>query len=88
MNRTDQLRSHLALARQNGVTEQELIEAITHLAFYAGWPSADHGSSDGDIFRVIRRGLPPTMMPGYDERIPDPEIWNVVNYLRSLRQGR
>lgn len=40
MNRPDQLRSHLALARQNGVTEEELSEAITHLAFYAGWPSA------------------------------------------------
>lgn len=40
MNRPDQLRSHLALARQNGVTEVELSEAITHLAFYAGWPSA------------------------------------------------
>lgn len=40
MNRPDQLRSHLARARDNGVTEQELIEAITHLAFYAGWTSA------------------------------------------------
>jgi 4-carboxymuconolactone decarboxylase len=40
MNRPDQLRSHLALARQNGLTEEELAEAITHLAFYAGWPSA------------------------------------------------
>lgn len=40
LNRPDQLRSHLALARQNGATEQELVEAITHLAFYAGWPSA------------------------------------------------
>jgi 4-carboxymuconolactone decarboxylase len=40
LNRPDQLRSHLALARQNGVTEDELIETITHLAFYAGWPSA------------------------------------------------
>ena len=40
MNRPDQLRSHLALARQNGLTEEELVEAITHLAFYAGWPSA------------------------------------------------
>jgi 4-carboxymuconolactone decarboxylase len=40
MNRPDQLRSHLALARQNGVTRDELIEAITHLAFYAGWPNA------------------------------------------------
>jgi 4-carboxymuconolactone decarboxylase len=40
MNRPDQLRSHLARARDNGVTQQELIETITHLAFYAGWPSA------------------------------------------------
>jgi 4-carboxymuconolactone decarboxylase len=40
MNRPDQLRSHLARARANGVTQDELIEAITHLAFYAGWPSA------------------------------------------------
>src|SRR4029453_3694334 len=40
MNRPDQLRSHLARARDNGVTEQELIEAITQLAFYAGWPNA------------------------------------------------
>ena len=40
MNRPDQLRSHLALARQNGVTETEIVEAITQLAFYAGWPNA------------------------------------------------
>ena len=40
MNRPEQLRSHLARARDNGVTEAELIETITHLAFYAGWPSA------------------------------------------------
>ena len=40
MNRPDQLRSHLKRARDNGLTEDELVEAITHLAFYAGWPSA------------------------------------------------
>jgi 4-carboxymuconolactone decarboxylase len=40
MNRPDQLRSHLAIARTNGLTEEQLSEAITHLAFYAGWPSA------------------------------------------------
>jgi 4-carboxymuconolactone decarboxylase len=40
MNRPDQLRSHMARARQNGVTEEELVEAITQLAFYAGWPNA------------------------------------------------
>jgi 4-carboxymuconolactone decarboxylase len=39
-NRPDQLRSHLNLARKNGVTEEELVETITHMAFYSGWPSA------------------------------------------------
>ena len=40
MNRPDQLRSHLVRARENGVAQEELVEVITHLAFYAGWPSA------------------------------------------------
>ena len=40
MNRPDQLRFHLGKAVENDVKQQELIEAITHLAFYAGWPSA------------------------------------------------
>ncbi len=37
---TEQLVFHLDHARRNGATESELIEAITHLAFYAGWPKA------------------------------------------------
>ncbi|WP_435225716.1 carboxymuconolactone decarboxylase family protein [Streptomyces sp. Tue6028] len=37
--RPDQLNSHLRLALANGLTEEELVEALTHLAFYAGWPS-------------------------------------------------
>jgi mono/diheme cytochrome c family protein len=48
----------------------------------------DHGSSDGEIFRVIKRGVPTTMMPGFDGRISDQEIWSIVNYLRSLGPGR
>lgn len=40
LNRPDQLRSHLRIARENGVTQDELIETITHLAFYCGWPNA------------------------------------------------
>jgi 4-carboxymuconolactone decarboxylase len=36
----EQLRFHLGRAKENGVTETELVEAITHLAFYAGWPKA------------------------------------------------
>lgn len=38
--RPDQLRGHLWRALDNGVTRDEIIEVITHLAFYAGWPSA------------------------------------------------
>jgi len=38
--RTNELPPHLDRALDNGVTREELVEAITHLAFYAGWPSA------------------------------------------------
>lgn len=40
LNRPEQLRSHIALARRNGVKEEEIVETITQLAFYAGWPNA------------------------------------------------
>jgi 4-carboxymuconolactone decarboxylase len=40
MNRPDRLRSHLARARAIGMTKVELIEVITQMAFYAGWPSS------------------------------------------------
>jgi mono/diheme cytochrome c family protein len=48
----------------------------------------DFGSSDAEIFRVIKRGIPPTMMAAWDGRIPDTEIRNIVNYLRTLGPGR
>jgi len=38
--RTNELPFHLKYALQNGVTREELSEVITHLAFYAGWPTA------------------------------------------------
>ena len=38
--RTNELPGHLERALANGVTKEELGEVITHLAFYAGWPSA------------------------------------------------
>jgi 4-carboxymuconolactone decarboxylase len=40
MYRPEQLTSHLSLALDNGITKEELGEALTHLAFYASWPSA------------------------------------------------
>jgi 4-carboxymuconolactone decarboxylase len=39
--RTNELPFHLGRALENGVTREELIEVITHLAFYAGWPTAN-----------------------------------------------
>lgn len=39
LGKTDQLQFHLAYARQNGVTDEELSEALLHLAFYTGWPN-------------------------------------------------
>lgn len=35
-----QLEAHLKMAQQNGVTKEEIVELVTHLAFYAGWPKA------------------------------------------------
>ena len=43
--RPEQLRGHLQRALANGVSKEELIELITHLAFYAGWPSAMSAAS-------------------------------------------
>jgi 4-carboxymuconolactone decarboxylase len=40
LNRTEQLRFHIPKALENGVTKDELVEMITHLAFYSGWPNA------------------------------------------------
>jgi len=43
------------------------------------------GGTDGEIFAVIRDGAGPKFdMKGYKTKLPDTDIWNVVNYLRSL----
>ncbi len=40
LNRSEQLPFHLQRALDNGITHAELVEVVTHLAFYAGWPTA------------------------------------------------
>lgn len=40
LGREEQLKSHVRRALDNGVTQEELVEIATHLAFYAGWPAA------------------------------------------------
>jgi mono/diheme cytochrome c family protein len=43
-----------------------------------------HGQTDGEIFTIIRDGSPQTGMRGYGSRIPANDIWNLVNYVRSI----
>jgi 4-carboxymuconolactone decarboxylase len=40
LNRPHQLKSHVRLGLQNGLTKDEIVETITQMAFYSGWPSA------------------------------------------------
>jgi len=49
----------------------------------------DHGSSDGEIFDSIKNGVAPdfNMVPWKDQ-LKDDEIWNVVNYLRSIAKKK
>ena len=45
----------------------------------------DHGSTDGEIFTVIREGVPPAYdMDAWEGRITDEDIWNIINFLRDL----
>jgi mono/diheme cytochrome c family protein len=47
----------------------------------------DHGGSDGEIFTVIKHGIPPDLvMQAWEDRLSDEEIWNVVNFIRTLRK--
>ncbi len=45
LNRIEQVEFHLKKAFDNGLTKEELVAAITHIAFYAGWPTAASGFS-------------------------------------------
>jgi len=45
-----------------------------------------HGSSDREVFQVIRRGIPNTEMPGAFN-LPEHEVWRMVSFLRTLRSS-
>ena len=54
---TDQLRGHLGRALNNGVTQDEIAEIITHVTFYAGWPTGSNAARvAAEVFET--RGLP------------------------------
>jgi mono/diheme cytochrome c family protein len=45
-----------------------------------------HGSTDGDIFTVIHDGVKNTGMKAYGSRLTERELWDLVNYVRSLKE--
>jgi mono/diheme cytochrome c family protein len=46
----------------------------------------DHGSTDGEIFTTIHDGIGPKFtMDSWEGRIQDKDIWNVVNYIKTLK---
>jgi Cytochrome C oxidase, cbb3-type, subunit III len=49
----------------------------------------DHGSTDGEIFDSIKNGVAPdfNMVP-FKDQLKDEEIWNVVNYVRSIAKKK
>ena len=49
----------------------------------------DHGSTDGEVFDSIKNGVPPdfNMVPWKDQ-LKDNDIWNVVNYIRSIEKKK
>ena len=45
--------------------------------------------SDGEIFTIVKKGVPPDFfMAPWDGRVSDQEIWNMVNYIKSLSQKK
>jgi mono/diheme cytochrome c family protein len=67
--------------KAEGGSGNDLIPASPDLTD-ATW---DHGSSDGAIFDNIKNGVAPEFnMTPWKDMLKDDEIWNVVNYLRSI----
>jgi mono/diheme cytochrome c family protein len=45
-----------------------------------------HGSSDGEIFNVISKGIPKTGMAGWKEKLSEEEIWKILNFLKLFQE--
>ena len=48
----------------------------------------DRGATDGEIFAVIENGAGPDFkMKGFEGKLTEEEIWNIINYVRTLRSA-
>lgn len=71
---------------ENGDGKGEV--AISEKMNLKNWtdPSALNGQTDGTLFYIIKNGK--GQMPPEGDRVKAPEIWNMVNYIRSLSKGK
>jgi len=73
-------RCHGAEGKGDGSSASAAVPDLTD----AQW---DYGGSDGEIFAVVHDGVSADM-DGYAARLSDTDIWNVVNYVRSVAAPR
>jgi mono/diheme cytochrome c family protein len=71
---------HGETAKGDGTLGEELNPKPSNLTD-AEWK---HGSTDGEIFTVIRNGVGSTGMKAYGRKMTTHQLWDVVNYLRSI----
>jgi mono/diheme cytochrome c family protein len=68
------------LDAKGGPPKEDFLKAAPNLID----DKADHGNSEGEVFYVIKNGVPPELvMDAWGERLSDTDIWNIVNYLRD-----
>ena len=49
----------------------------------------DHGGTDGEVYTTVKNGVAPDYIMGpFDGRLPDTDIWNIINFLRSQSQKK
>jgi len=71
---------HGDTGKGDGAMGEELTPKPSNLTD-ADWK---HGSTDGEIFTVIRDGVKSTGMKGYGRKMTAHQLWDVVNYIRSV----
>lgn len=78
------LESHFELGRQNGISKAELVEVITHLAFYTGWPKA------WAAFTLLEKVYAENdrSVPDDYETYEDPEHFSKTVYLKTIQPFR
>jgi cytochrome c oxidase cbb3-type subunit 3 len=65
---------------KGGPPKEDFLKAAPNLVD----DKADHGTSDGEVFTVIKNGVPPELvMDAWGERLSDTDIWGIVTYLKD-----